>query len=97
MASGSPIRARAVRQPAARGQAGLSNAELAGIGRDAGLSDGFSACLDSGMYLDWPPYVTTRAVALGVRATPAVLVNGTMVTPQAEAITAAVAEVTGAS
>jgi protein-disulfide isomerase len=49
------------------------------------------------MYLDWPPYVTARAVALGVRATPTVLVNGTTVTPQAEAITAAVAQVTGAS
>jgi protein-disulfide isomerase len=74
-----------------------STAELAGIGRDVGLSDGFSACLDSGMYLDWPPYLTARAAALGVSATPTVLVNGTAVTPEAEAITAAVAEVTGAS
>jgi hypothetical protein len=62
-----------------------------------GLSDGFSACLDAGMYLDWPPYLTARAAALGVSATPTVLVNGTAVTPEAEAITAAVAEVTGAS
>jgi protein-disulfide isomerase len=73
------------------------SAELAQIGRDVGLSDGFSACLDSGMYLDWPPYVTARADALGVSATPTVFVNGTAVTPQAQAITAAVAEVTGAS
>jgi len=39
-----------VNQPP-EGSAGLSNAELAGIGRDVGLSDGFSACLVSGMYL----------------------------------------------
>ena len=85
-----------VNQPP-EGSAGLSNAELARIGHDVGLSDGFSACLDSGMYLDWPPYVTARATAMGVSATPTVFVNGTAVTPGAEAITAAVTEVTGAS
>jgi protein-disulfide isomerase len=84
-----------VNQPP-EGGAGLSNAELAGIGREVGLSDGFAACLDSGRYLDWPPYVTARAGALGVSATPTVLVNGTAVSPEARAITAAVAEVTGA-
>jgi protein-disulfide isomerase len=49
------------------------------------------------MYLDWPPYVTARAAAMGVSATPTAFVNGAAVTPEAEAITAAVAEVTGAS
>ena len=85
-----------VNQPP-EGSPGLSSAELAGIGRDVGLSDRFSACLNSGIYLDWPPYVTARAAALGVSATPTVFVNGTAVTPEAEAITAAVAEATGAS
>jgi protein-disulfide isomerase len=46
-------------------------------------------------YLDWPSYVTARAVALGVNATPTVLVGGATVTPDPQAITAAVAGETG--
>lgn len=76
-------------QPA-EGGAGLSNAELAGIGLDLGLGEGFSACLDSGKYLDWPPYVTARAGDLGVSATPTVLVNGAPVAPEAGALMSAV-------
>ncbi len=75
------------------GGPGLSDAELAGIGRAAGLADAaFAACLSDAPYLDWPPYVTARATALGVSATPTVLVAGAVVRPDARAITAAVTE-----
>jgi protein-disulfide isomerase len=81
-----------VRQPP-EGGPGLSDAELARVGRTAGLTDaGFAACLSDGPYLDWPPYVTARATAAGVDATPTVLVAGAAVRPDPEAITAAVAE-----
>jgi protein-disulfide isomerase len=78
------------------GGPGLSDAELAGIGREAGLPDAaFAQCLSDGPYLDWPSYVTARATEAGVSATPTVLVAGTVVTPEAEAITAAVARAAG--
>jgi protein-disulfide isomerase len=74
------------------GGPGLSDAELAGLGRAAGIVDpGFAACLSEAPYLDWPPYVTARATAAGVSATPTVLVAGVVVRPDAQAITAAVA------
>jgi len=80
-----------VNQPP-EGGAGLSDAELAGLGRAAGLSGAaFAACLSDAPYLDWPSYVTARATAVGVTATPTVLVAGTAVSPKAQAITAAVA------
>jgi protein-disulfide isomerase len=73
------------------GGPGLSDAELAGIGREAGLGDpAFAACLSDAPYLDWPSYVTARATAAGVSATPTVLVAGTAVTAEAQAIAAAV-------
>lgn len=73
------------------GGAGLSDAELAAIGRGVGLETAFTTCLSEGPYLDWPPYVTARAAEAGVSGTPTVLVDGVMVPPEAEAITAAVA------
>jgi protein-disulfide isomerase len=74
------------------GGAGLTNAELAAIGHTTGLADGaFTACVSDPPYLDWPPYVTARATALGVDATPTVLVAGTAVRPGAQQISAAVA------
>jgi protein-disulfide isomerase len=77
------------------GGAGLSNSELADIGRAIGLADtAFTACVSDPPYLDWPPSVTTRAIALGVEATPTVLVAGTAVRPEARSIAAAVAEAT---
>ena len=73
------------------GGAGLDNAELAAIGQTAGLpAAAFTACLADGHYLDWPPYVTARAVALGVEATPTVLVAGSAVRPEPRPIEAAV-------
>ena len=78
------------------GGPGLSDAELAGLAPEAGLAEGeFAACLSDGPYLDWPPYVTARATAAGVRATPTVLVAGAVVAPEPEAITAALARAGG--
>src|SRR5580704_15817297 len=74
------------------GGPGLSDAELAVIGRTVGLANAaFAACLSEASYLDWPPYVTARATAAGVSATPTVLVQGVAVRPDPRAITAAVA------
>jgi protein-disulfide isomerase len=85
-----------VHQPP-EGGAGLSDAELAGLGREAGLAEpALAACLSGGRYLDWPPYVTARATAAGVRSTPTVLVAGVVVRPEARAITAAVDRARGA-
>jgi protein-disulfide isomerase len=79
-------------QPA-EGGPGLSDAELTAIGRSAGLTDAaFAACVSDGPYLDWPSYVTGRATALGVDATPTVLVQGAAVTAEPRPIAAAVAQ-----
>jgi protein-disulfide isomerase len=84
-----------VNQPP-EGGPGLSDAELAGIGHAVGLADAtFSACVSDARYLDWAPYVTARAAALRVDATPTVLVAGAAVRPEAQSIAAAVAEATG--
>ncbi len=84
-----------VHQPP-EGGPGLSDAELASIGRTAGLADAaFAACLSDAPYLDWPQYVTARATAAGVSATPTVLVAGAVVRPDAQTITAAVARANG--
>jgi protein-disulfide isomerase len=72
------------------GGPGLSDAELAGLGRAVGLDAAFTACVSDAPYLDWPPYVTARATALGVDATPTVLVAGAVVRPEARPIGAAV-------
>jgi protein-disulfide isomerase len=78
------------------GGPGLTDAELARIGRDLGLPDpAFASCLSEAPYLDWPPYVTARATALGVQATPTVLVAGTVVRPDSHAITTAVRKAAG--
>lgn len=84
-----------VHQPP-EGGPGLSDAELAGLGRAAGLADAaFAACLSDAPYLDWPQYVTARATAAGVSATPTVLVAGGAVRPDAQTITDAVAGTIG--
>ena len=78
------------------GGPGLSSAELAGLGRAVGLDDAaFTACVSDARYLDWPPYVTARAAARGVDATPTVLVAGTLVRPEAGPISVAVAAAGG--
>jgi len=78
------------------GGPGLSDAELTALGRAAGLDGAaFTACVSDAPYLDWPPYVTARATALGVDATPTVLVAGAVVRPEARPIGAAVAAAGG--
>jgi protein-disulfide isomerase len=80
------------------GGPGLSDAELADLGRAAGLpAAAFDACVAEGRYLDWPSRVTERATALGVEATPTVLVAGAVVSPQARSIAAAVARAASGS
>jgi protein-disulfide isomerase len=81
-----------VNQPP-EGSAGLSDAELAALGQSAGLTPGFADCVSQGTYLDWPPYVTARAAAAGVEATPTVLVAGVAVPAETEAIAFAVEQV----
>jgi protein-disulfide isomerase len=84
-----------VNQPP-EGGPGLSDAELAALGRAVGLADTpFTACVPGAPYLDWAPYVTARATAAGVEATPTVLVAGAAVRPQARPIAAAVAQAAG--
>jgi protein-disulfide isomerase len=79
-----------VSQPA-EGGPGLSDDELIRLAGPAGLDEtAFASSVANGTYLDWPPYVTARAVAAGVEATPTVLVAGVPVTPDARAIAAAV-------
>jgi protein-disulfide isomerase len=78
------------------GGPGLTDAELAGLGPAAGLDDAaFPTCVSQAPYLDWPPYVTARAAALGVEATPTVLVAGALVRPEAGPVSAAVAAAGG--
>lgn len=75
------------------GGSGLSDAELTELGQAAGLDSApFAACLSDGRYLDWPGYVTARALAAGVEATPTVLVAGVPVQADPQLIAAAVAE-----
>jgi protein-disulfide isomerase len=74
------------------GGPGLSDAELADLGRAVGLDGAsFTACVSDAPYLGWPPYVTARATMLGVEATPTVLVAGAVVRPEARLIGDAVA------
>ena len=75
------------------GSAGLSDAELTALGQEAGLGPAFASCVAGRPYLDWPPYVTARALAAGVEATPTVLVAGVAVPAESEAIAVAVEQV----
>ena len=75
------------------GGAGLSDTELIALGQAAGLGPAFASRVTEGPYLDWPSYVTARAVAAGVEATPTVLVAGVAVPAGSKAITAAVEQV----
>jgi len=78
------------RQPP-EGGPGLSDAELASLGRSAGLADApFTGCLSEAPYLEWPAYVTARATAAGVTGTPTVLVAGAVVQADGPTIARAV-------
>jgi hypothetical protein len=85
-----------VAQPA-EGGPGLSDSDLIELGRAGGLDyASLTACVSAGRYLDWPPYVTARAIAAGVTATPTVLVAGAPVNATGKAIDAAVSQADGA-
>jgi protein-disulfide isomerase len=78
------------------GGPGLSDTELIGLGGEAGLhTASLTACVSKGTYLDWPPYVTARAIAAGISSTPTVLVSGAPVAATGRAIAAAVSEARG--
>jgi protein-disulfide isomerase len=84
-----------VNQPP-EGGPGLTDAELADIGRTVGLaSPAFADCVSDGPYTDWPSYVTARATERGVEATPTVLVAGAQVTADARSIADTVASAAG--
>jgi protein-disulfide isomerase len=86
-----------VAQPA-EGGPGLSDTDLIELSRAAGLdSASLGACVSAGRYLDWPSYVTARAIAAGITATPTVLVAGAQVNATGKTIAAAVGEARGAS
>jgi protein-disulfide isomerase len=73
------------------GGAGLTDAELVELGTAVGLDGAkLTTCMSAGTYLDWPSYVTDRATAAGVNATPTVLVGGVPVSPDPRAIATAV-------
>jgi protein-disulfide isomerase len=75
------------------GGPGLSDTDLIELSRGAGLDHAkLSACVSAGTYLDWPPYVTARAIAAGVSATPTVLVAGNPVEATGRAIATAVGQ-----
>lgn len=73
------------------GGPGLSDDELVRIGLAIGLDESFAGCVSAGIYLDWPSYVTDRATAAGVNATPTVAVAGADIRPDPETLAAAVA------
>jgi protein-disulfide isomerase len=78
------------------GGPGLTDAELVSIGGSIGLDvAAFAECVSAAPYLDWATWVTARATALGVEATPTVLVAGASVNPEARAIEIAVAKAAG--
>ena len=79
-----------VHQPP-EGGPGLSDGQLANIGRTAGLDPAaFTSCVGEGRYLEWPTYVTAQALEAGVQGTPTVRVEGADIEPDGEILTAAV-------
>jgi protein-disulfide isomerase len=86
-----------VAQPA-EGGPGLSDTDLIELSRAAGLDyASLTACVSAGRYLDWPPYVTARAIAAGITATPTVLIAGSPVNATGKVIAAAVSSAEGAT
>jgi protein-disulfide isomerase len=72
------------------GGPGLSDEQLIGLGRAAGLDDEFARCVAAGAHLPWTAYVTGRAIERGVQGTPTTFVAGAPVPANAALIAAAV-------
>jgi protein-disulfide isomerase len=78
------------------GGPGLTDDELIALGTMVGLDyEGFVRCVRASTYVPWPSYVTERATARGVRATPTVLVAGEPIPANARMIVAAVTAAAG--
>jgi protein-disulfide isomerase len=76
------------------GGPGLTDEQLVELGVAVGLNEPtFVRCVPSHVYVPWANYVTQRALARGVSATPTTLVEGVPVPANARAIAAAVAAV----
>lgn len=75
----------------AEGNAGLSDHELIELGASIGLGEMFASCVAAGRYIAWSEFVTARAAARGISATPSVLVDRRPVRARISAITSAVA------
>lgn len=75
------------------GGPGLSDDELAALGRAIGLGDDFSDGVRAQRYIEWGPYNSVRAAQRGVTGTPTVYVAGAKVLADGRAIAAAVAAV----
>jgi protein-disulfide isomerase len=72
------------------GGPGLTDRELAQLGISIGLTDpAFAQCVPQHPYVPWSNYVTLRALARGVTATPTTLVAGAPVPANAAAVAAA--------
>jgi protein-disulfide isomerase len=72
------------------GGPGLSDEELVLLGHVAGIdSPAFERCVTAHAYAPWAAYVTERAVELGVEGTPTVLVAGSVVPAEPDAIASA--------
>ncbi|MCW2694198.1 MAG: protein-disulfide isomerase-like protein [Mycobacterium sp.] len=72
------------------GGPGLTDRELTELGVSIGLTDpAFARCVPQHPYVPWSNYVTQRAFARGVTATPTTLVAGAPVPANAAAVAAA--------
>jgi protein-disulfide isomerase len=79
-----------VNQPP-EGGPGLSDDQLIALGVAAGINDPkFRLGVLNGSYLEWPPFVTERAMARGVSGTPSVFVGGRPIPANVKTILAAV-------
>jgi protein-disulfide isomerase len=79
------------------GGPGLTDEQLVALGIEVGLAEpSFPNCVPAHAYVPWADYVTQRALARGVSATPTTLVQGVPVPANSGAIAAAVLAVTGA-
>jgi protein-disulfide isomerase len=76
------------------GGLGLTDEQLVELGGAVGMTEpAFARCVPQHVYVPWADYVTQRALARGVSATPTTLVGGVPVPANARAIAAAVASV----
>jgi protein-disulfide isomerase len=77
------------------GGPGLSDEQLAELGRAIGLGNEFAEGVLEQRYIEWGPYNSARAAQRGVTGTPTVHVAGAKVLADGRAIAAAVARVLG--